>query len=144
MISAFSGPAFGTMTDPSLMQDTGHRPAPIRYPGFSYAGPNLSGLPHHRPDLTHSVGPRLTWRPAGLLTALIPGHLGNRGYNIIRATTTLPREARRESQGMLMLWTRKGRIVKGSIIIPSSRISPVVVITANAALSCAPERRSTT
>jgi hypothetical protein len=70
MISAFGGPEFGTMTDTILIKDTGHRPAPIRYLGFSYAGPNLSGLQHHRPDLTHSVGPRLTWRPAGLLTAL--------------------------------------------------------------------------
>jgi hypothetical protein len=72
-ISAFSGPEFGPQSEPTLTQDTRRRPAPIRYPDFSYTGPNLSGFPHHRPDLTHTVGPGFTWRPAGLLTALVKG-----------------------------------------------------------------------
>jgi hypothetical protein len=69
-ISAFSGPEFGPLTEPVLTRDTRRRPAPIRYPDFSDTGPNLSGFPHRRPDLTHPVGPGFTWRPAGLLTAL--------------------------------------------------------------------------
>jgi hypothetical protein len=65
------------------------RAAPIRYPGFVNIGPNLSGCTNRRPDLTHSVGPRLDWRAPGLLGLLIYMHPPALWLCVARTSTEL-------------------------------------------------------